>query len=245
MKKRFSISICFTIICFSIQSTKAQELKSILDQEEITTPNRPITIGLREGVNFSSVYDCETKETSKTKIGYNIGIIVDIPFEEKWSIQTGLSLITKGFKDQVTTYPEAETSKIICNATYLQIPLLFTYHQYLTKNTNWQINMGPYFAFGVAGKTTEGGKTTISGKEYSVKIEYDTFGKRNSNSNYGLNSFDAGLSCGIGVVYHKFYFGFQSDLGITNILNHDGIYGWNDDFSAQNRMFSTYIGFNL
>ena len=148
-----------------------------------------------------------------------------------------LLLSSKGFKES------EDGNTIICTARYLEVPILFTYHNQFTIDADWQLNIGPYLAYAIGGTTRLENPESNSG----VSLGVNTFGQLSTNkASVGLNHFDAGFSLGTGfLIYQKLYIGFQAELGIADILNHSGVSGWNDDYSARNRVLSINIGYTL
>ena len=235
MKKLFPIlALCLSAFT---QATQAQET---VDQTQENTSHSPIKVNLRGGLNFANIYikNSESGDELKDRTAYNLGLLLDIPFKRRWTIQTGLLLNSKGFKER-----ENESIMLTCTANYLEVPFLFTYHNHFTLDADWQLNIGPYFAYGIDGTARLENTASSSG----VFVGVNTFGQLGtSDVSVGLNHFDAGLSLGTGfLLYQKFYIGFQAELGIADILNHSGTTGWDDDYSAQNKTLSINIGCTL
>ncbi|MCC8152744.1 MAG: PorT family protein, partial [Tannerellaceae bacterium] len=87
---------------------------------------------------------------SKSLAGFHIGGIVDINVAENFYIQPGLYITTKGAKD--SEKGEDWEDKVTERPVYLQIPVLASYRINIADNAKWQINVGPYMAFGLGGK---------------------------------------------------------------------------------------------
>ena len=79
-----------------------------------------------------------------------LGVGMDYGFSEKWSLQSGLMISSKGWK-----YKE-EGEKMTFRPIYLDIPILAAYKFNISDNTKFVINAGPYLAFGLGGKAKYG-----------------------------------------------------------------------------------------
>ncbi len=211
--------------------------------------------GVRGSLNFSNVgdkYDGEVsdgesasdeEEDFKSRVGFSLGVIYDWGLSENFYIQPGLYFTTRGGKLEENY--EGETYEEKYNLNYLQIPVLASYRIDISDNMQWQINAGPYLAYGIGGKV----KWEDSSDGETESGDYDVFGttegdynEENYEEKGGLKRFDAGLSFGTGVSFNKLYVGLSYDLGLANIADKDE---WGDDYSLKNRNFSVSVGYNF
>lgn len=218
MKKIFLALAC--ILCTLTASAQyAGESVSFFSAEKA---DHPITWGIRGGLNFSkqTMSADGYSYSPSNNLGYNFGVCVDIPMLQSLYLQTGLYWTVKGCK------MEDGGEKTTCNPGYLEIPVLASYRYYFSDTSHLQVNFGPYFACGVAGKY----KVEYEGES----AESDFFGEGS-----GVKRFDAGLAMGAGVTFGQIYVGFNYDLGLANILEDS------NDVSWKNRTFSIGVGYNF
>lgn len=176
--------------------------------------DQPVTFGIRGGVNLAKISESYDGYSASTKnyTGFNVGVSMDIPMLQSLYLQSGLYYTVKG----------AKIEEVKCNPSYLEIPILASYRYNFSDAIQLQINVGPYFAYGLGGKW----------KDTESDDEEDFFGD-------DFKRFDAGLAFGGGFTFSHFYVGLNYDLGLTNIMK-DG-----DDGSAKNRCLSINVGYNF
>jgi len=198
-----------------------------------------VQFGVRAGLNVSSfggdISKKDKGDMGSSLAGFHIGGIVDINVANNFYIQPGLYVTTKGGKgkESGSDWEYKETARL----TYLQIPVLASYRIPLSDNVKWQINAGPYVAFGLAGKL----KWTDIDEGDKETGDYKLFGTEKDQEKSILNRFDAGLSFGTGVSITNFYVGVSYDLGLANIYNeYDDI-----KYSAKNKNFMVSVGYNF
>jgi hypothetical protein len=92
--------------------------------------------------------------SSKSRIGFNVGVLVDVKMGNDFSFQPGLNFVQKGGKDD-----EGSTSADI-SLNFLELPLDFIYHA-KGKTGSFFIGAGPSLSYGLSGKAkvTSGGVT--------------------------------------------------------------------------------------
>lgn len=176
--------------------------------------DQPVTFGIRGGVNLAKISESYDGYSASTKnyTGFNVGVSVDIPMLQSLYLQSGLYYTVKG----------AKIDEVKCNPSYLEIPVLASYRYNFSDAVQLQINVGPYFAYGVGGKW----------KDTEYDDEEDFFGD-------DFKRFDAGLAFGGGLTFSHIYVGINYDLGLTNIMKGD------DDGSTKNRCLSINVGYNF
>lgn len=88
MKKLFPI----LALCLSAFTTQAVQAQEATDEAQENISHAPVIVSLRGGLNFANIYikNSESGNELKDRIAYNCGLLLDIPFERKWSLQTGL-----------------------------------------------------------------------------------------------------------------------------------------------------------
>ncbi|MEG0889077.1 MAG: porin family protein [Bacteroides sp.] len=145
-----------------------------------------VTWNAKAGMNLSNYTG---DNDMNAKVGFKIGGGLEYGFTDLWSLQPSLFVSTKGAK-----YDDATL-----NAVYLELPVMAAARINVADNTNIVISAGPYFAYGIGGKTSIG--------DHSV----DTFGDD------GLNRFDAGLGLGVAAEFGKVVVGLDGQLGLAEV----------------------------
>lgn len=170
------------------------------------------------GMNFSNM----TKDSeAKALPGFHLGVGMDYGFSENWSLQSGLLISSKGYKYKEGEYKE--TTRPI----YLDIPILAAYKFYISDNTKFVINAGPYLAFGL------GGKNKVDGIDESEKVFGDDGWKR----------FDLGIQYGVGLEIGEHY--------LVNLTGQNGFispYDFPDGYDGdkpKNMTFSIGVGYRF
>ncbi len=151
------------------------------------------TFGIKGGINFANVtISGGGVSVSPTGItGFNLGLVGDFKLQEKLHFNTGLLYSLKGFKSGSTT------DKI----NYLDIPLNIAYNFEISKTSNFFVEAGPYFAYGLSGTDkTDGESTDIFSEGYAKRLDY-------------------GLGFGAGVQFGSIVAGINYELGLANLNN--------------------------
>lgn len=154
----------------------------------------------------------------KSKLGYDIGIVLDKKLFGNFHIVTGLHYAQAGYKtdDQVLIGSFVEGVEATVN--YVQVPLLLRWAAVkFSKNLELSAMAGPYAAYALDGEVAK------------MDIAFDGDIKR----------FDFGLTFGvnIGLSQHIFV-DARYNLGIADISDVDGI-----EASANNQIFTFGVGY--
>ena len=110
------------------------------------------SFGIRGGVQF---FNLNGKDESgdnwqnKLHTGFHLGVNAEVPVAEDFYVQPGLLFSVKGAK---TKYPNADVKT---NLNYLEIPVNFLYKPALGEG-KLLLGFGPYLAYGLGGKATDG-----------------------------------------------------------------------------------------
>lgn len=109
-----------------------------------------IQFGLLGGVNFTSMTSNDLLIKEEFKTGFQIGVLIEIPFGEKFSLQPEILYSTQGVKGIVplnyVPYPGAPAPEPVFGEyklDYIKIPVLAKI--YLIKN--FSLEIGPSFNF--------------------------------------------------------------------------------------------------
>ncbi|NRB60498.1 MAG: PorT family protein [Winogradskyella sp.] len=116
MKKLFLLAI-FTV--FGLSITNAQ------------SDSGDFTIAPQIGLNLSN-YTSSENLSNKIRTAFNIGVVGEYYFSDRWSLRTGLFYDSKGSEI---------ASNVIEKLNYLTIPIHANWH--FGSNRNWFLNFGP------------------------------------------------------------------------------------------------------
>lgn len=192
----------------------------------------PVKFGIDAGVNLSnaSVGDSDGVD-KKAKVGFQVGVVAEYEFAQDFFIQSGLSFTNKGTKLEEKN--SAGKVSLSIHQAYLQLPVYAAYKLEVTPTMKIVFNAGPYFAFGVGGKSKLSGSITDEDFGYfegSGKV--DTFGDKGI-----LNRFDFGLGGGVGAEFGQIFVGLKYELGLSDIGK--------EDLSYKNRSASLTVGYRF
>ena len=205
MKKTILTLVC-AIAALSVSAQRASSSSSSFFSTEKS--DEKVTFGVRGGVNFSNL--SIEGEGWDSHTGFHAGVNVDIPLLQSLYLSTGLYYTVKGFSDDRV---EKKAS-----ANYLEIPVLASYRYNFSDNAQLQVNVGPYFAYG------------IGGKQKYMEYEWDYFDDED-------NKFDVGLQIGAGVTFAKhIYLGLAYEFGFINVV---------PDYKTKNSNFMISLGYQF
>lgn len=175
----------------------------------------------------------------KSQAGFHVGAVVGIPVTNGFYIQPGLVFASKGAREVY----EGEDWKDVTSMfpVYLEIPVLASFRADVVDNVNLQLNIGPYFDFGLGGKT----KYRYEETDCPDEVDKEPFFGKSASDEYrtGMKRFDFGLSFGLGVgLWAHYYAGIKYDVGLVNMAIKDE---WGNDFKAHNGTFSITLGYNF
>jgi len=208
---RKTVSICF--LFFVLNSVSAQTTK--------------FQFGVKGGLNLSTAL-VNDASAMKFRSGYYFGGTVDYLFTQKFGLQSGLFLSKQGSvidnlnsRGYVGASPDWTHT---FNQLYLQIPLYAAFKKNISNDLNMSIGFGPYFGYGIGGKTNKKLNSGIYG-DGSTETKWDTFGNGVFDKNLPylkgeyLNRFDFGAGINADVEYKKIVFGIGLESSIIDIMN--------------------------
>ncbi|MGQ1928225.1 porin family protein [Ornithobacterium rhinotracheale] len=186
-----------------------------------------LQIGARAGYNYSTLRGDTAKDTDvKGLSGYNVGLFVEVPVTERFSIQPEVLYSTQGAK-----WEGLGNSELKLKTQYINVPVLAKV--YVADGFN--IQAGPQFGFKTGAKWEYEGNLFNTSKE----IDKDAI----SGFDFGL-VFGAGYKTPIGVTIDARY-----NLGLTNVFDKD-----NDSFKTlkispdndfKNGVFTVGLGYQF
>lgn len=196
MKKKGLLLIMFTFLSMGVYSQ--------------------ITFNTKIGLNvsnwsgdWSSAYT--PNETTKTKVGYKLGVGMEYTFSNMLSVEPAVLLSSKGMR--VTgSAPYIKSYDLTINQMYIEMPINALLRIPIYNKLGVMIAVGPYFAYGIAGDAvsqTLWQSGTFS--EESVK----TFGSGENDLNF--NRFDMGINAGVTLELVRFSLGVEGQYGLTKL----------------------------
>lgn len=179
-------------------------------------------ITIKGGLNLSNMTSKDDDDTYsdnfKMKPGFHLGFTTDIKISDMATFETGLLLMTKGYKasEKETyggqTYSYEEKASLL----YLDIPILAKAY-FDVQNVKAYGAIGPYIGIGLSGKTKWEGTGMGESDSGDEKIKWG------SGEDDHLKRLDYGLSFGIGIEKDPIVLGVFYNLGLANIAaNTDG-----------------------
>lgn len=210
-----------------------------------------VRVGVKGGLNLAniSVNNSGGTDSKKTLPGYHVGVIADLPLApDVLSFQPGVYYSTKGTKlergdrtDPTLTNPY---SKSTTNPQYIEIPLNFVGKIPIGGNSRLFAGIGPYFAFGVAGKNKYEFNNGVIRTDGSSSISWDDdtpFNNEDPNQGWDkYKRFDWGGNLMVGAELSDFIISAQYGLGMNKIRS--GTSDSNDE-KGKNRVFSVSVGY--
>lgn len=146
--------------------------------------------------------------SSKAHIVGKLGVGLETPLTENFSLMPSLEFAVKGSKREYTWNDASLSEKV--NLTYIQLPIMAAYRFNATDRLNIVAKLGPYFAYALSGKVKD---TYID--DYSNDTDYfDIF-----EDGEGGKRFDAGLIIGVDFEFNRFVAGLEYERGFTNLLD--------------------------
>jgi hypothetical protein len=225
------IFICFLL--FALNPVSAQTTK--------------FQFGVKGGLNLSTAL-VNDASAMKFNYGYHIGGTVDYLFTPKFGLQSGLFFSKQGsiidnlnISGYVGGRPDFTHT---FNQLYLQIPLYVAFIKNISSNLNMIIGFGPYFGYGIGGKTREKLNSGIY-SDGSTETVWDTFGdgifdeSRDWLKGESLNPFDFGAGIKMDLEYKKIIFGIGIESSIISITNRENYRNENLDYRNINMRIST------
>lgn len=194
----------------------------------VMAQNQKVKIGVKAGLNISSLAFDENEMNSSSRTGFTAGVMVEIPLAKNFSLQPELLYSQQGGK---TSFFDSEVTNSNYKGTlelnYLNIPLMLKY--YVAKGLS--VQAGPQI--GILLKANN-------------KYEDNFLGYENHES-FNLKDYSAGIdtSVNFGLGYQfkdKFYTDLRYNISYSNVFKDgDANYFINQDM--KNRVFQISLGY--
>ena len=162
----------------------------------VTPAQSQVDWSIKAGIGMANIIG-DNMGSPKVKLAYKLGIGLECPFDKIWSLQTGVSFVSKG-----TNHTIVETDGISAqakvNASYLELPVMVAARFAMDRNTYILVAAGPYGAWGI------GGKTKALGYSWS------------SSSTPDWNTGNV-VEIGLSVEYRHYVIGVEGRLGLCKL----------------------------
>ena len=136
------------------------------------------TFGVKGGMNVSSLSNDGGLDDSKSKIGFNAGLFMNMPIAAEFSIQPEILYNNLGSKVILTETTIGEndyTAEYARHLDYISVPVMFQYNA----TPSFYLEAGPQFSFLIDArdkyKSTKNGSTTNSDTKDLNKDAFNTF----------------------------------------------------------------------
>jgi Outer membrane protein beta-barrel domain len=184
----------------------------------ITQASAQTRFGVKGGLNLANITVKSQLGSSSTssRASFHLGVIADFALGDVAFLQPGLMLNSKGAK------ASSGDGKLVLN--YLEIPVNIGARFEIADNVKLYGMAGPYFAFGISGKSKG------NGSDESVKW--------GSGDDADVKRLDIGLNIGAGVEVSNFLIGIQYGLGLSNIAAQG-----DSNNSIKNKVFGISVGY--
>ena len=153
-----------------------------------------ITWNAKAGFGAATCWGDDTNNL-KTHTVAKIGVGLEYPLNQNWSLMPSLEFALKGFEIKD---PGLNTK---LDLYYLQIPVVAAYRINLSDSWNMTLKAGPYVGYAV-----------------SDKFELIYNGQKQTGD-AGVKKFDAGLDAGVDFEYHRFVFGAEYEIGFLDMYD--------------------------
>lgn len=205
----------------------------------ISMPVKGQSMGLKGGVNFSTIEETDAKFPGELnpRIGVNFGFISEFPLFKNYSLETGVILNSKGFsaKEDLTVGDRPIKTKLNYNLQYFDIPVSFKGAFSIGQAEKWKVygSFGPYVGVGLFGQRIQ--NISIDGDETEHKraLEWGNDAMKDD-----FKRMDFGLIFGTGIQRDGFNFGVNYYHGFVDISPASGI-------SQSNRVLGVSVGYML
>ena len=190
--------------------------------------NQKVKLGVKAGLNISSLTFDESELNSSGKTGFTAGLMVDIPMAKNFSIQPELLYSEQGVK---SSFSDSDVTNSNYNGTiklnYLNIPVMLKY--YVVKGLSLQA--GPQI--GILLKANNKYQDNFLGYD-----NHESFDLKKYSS-----SIDTSVNLGLGYQFKdKFYADARYNISYSNVFKESDVdYFITNDM--KNRVFQLTIGY--
>lgn len=186
---------------------------------------------IRGGVNIADlrakINNINANKDNETKLGINLGAVIDLPVTQVVSFETGLAISSKGVNYNGSNY----TGKI--ELLYIDIPVSAKINIKINSKASFFIAPGIYLGIGTSGKFT------TRYDDWHQDIE-ETVSWGNDKDLDDFKRIDLGGQVSAGLEYNSIILAVEF---ANSLLNHSP--EENDDFQIKNKVISVTLGLRL
>lgn len=203
-------------------------LYTIFISVTVMAQNEKVKLGVKAGLNISSLNFYESELSSSSKTGFTAGLMVEIPVAKNFSLQPELLYSQQGTKTSFFDQDVTNSNfKGTIELNYLNIPLMLKY--YVIKGLSLQA--GPQIGLLLKANS---------------KYQDNFLGYENQES-FNLKKYSSGIDTSInfGLGYQfkdKFYTDFRYNISYSNVFK-DGDANYFINHDMKNRVFQITIGY--
>lgn len=170
-----------------------------------------ITWNVKGGIGMATAEMEGAEVDLKFKLVGKIGVGIEKPINNNWSVMPSLELALKGAKSELIK--GSDKLEETMSLTYLQLPILAAYRMNISDFWNVAFKAGPYVGYALSGN-------------YEYK---ETYGGINDSGDYDMfdegdaKRFDAGIIIGADFEYQRYVIGAEFEYGLTSISAYDDV----------------------
>lgn len=112
-----------------------------------------VNMAVRGGLNFASINFYDFKPEKRNLVRLNGGLMLDFPFDDRWSLNTGVGYSGKGVK-HTRTPSTGKIDSFTIRLNYIELPVSIAYRLTEKESANFIIGAGPYLGYGFNGTIT-------------------------------------------------------------------------------------------
>lgn len=190
--------------------------------------------GINSGIVIANVSfkDDSGKEKGVSRIGLNLGLLIDVPVGSNFSFQPGVNFVQKGFQEKETGIDYSDEIKTRLN--YIETPLNLVY-KVPFKKSHFFFGAGPSAAFALNGKSAYKSTDGVTTQQDEENMK---FGNSDEDD---MKSFELAFNI-IG--------GFEIKSGLQIAVNYNRsinnlLPGETDGATFRNNYFGVKIGYML
>lgn len=193
----------------------------------------PFSITANAGINVSDM-DIQHLRTNP-KVGYNFNVTFEYNLPKKFFLQTGVELSNKGSKIKDSgvgdinrdQYEEVWQEEGKFNTVYFVVPLMGGYRLPVSDKIRMNLSLGPYFGYGIGGKTRDVFVSVRMPSEETPWINNYQTSIIDTKSFDILRRFDMGIKGNVGIEYYRCLLNIGYEYGFIDQFKVDEISSYN------------------
>lgn len=222
--KTINVSLISLLLLFTANALFAQDL--------------PFSVTANAGISVSDM-DIQHLKTN-VKVGYNFNVTLEYNLPKKFFLQTGLEFSSKGAKVDDRELADFNNDGVLdiwriggkYNTQYLTIPLMAGYRLPLSPGLRMNLSLGPYFGYGIGGKTK---LLEVRRMGLTENSSIPPIGENNESYNKELYTksfnilkrFDMGLKGNVGIEYYRCLLNIGYEYGFIDQYKGDKLSSYN------------------